>query len=113
MAVQVINFPIEKGTDFSLSLTLKSNGAPIDLTNYEFSAKMRKHYAASTYYPFSVEKQSPLSNGRLIIGMASTVTSTIPPGRYVYDVLATVGIGSTATTSKYFKGSIIVEGTSS
>ena len=44
MAVQVINFPIEQGTDFSLSLTLKSNGAPIDLTNYSFSAKMRKYY---------------------------------------------------------------------
>jgi hypothetical protein len=113
MAVQVINFPIEQGTDFSLSLTLRANGAPIDLTDYEFSAKMKKHYAAENYYEFSIEKQEPLTNGKLSIGMASSITSTISPGRYVYDVLATVGVGSTATTSKYFKGSIIVEGTSS
>jgi hypothetical protein len=45
--------------------------------------------------------------------MASSVTSTISPGRYVYDVIATSGIGTTAITSKYFKGNIIVEGTSS
>lgn len=113
MAVQVINFPIEQGTDFSLSLTLKSNGAPIDLTDYEFSASMKKHYASLTSYEFDVEKQQPLTSGRLIIGMASSVTSTIKPGRYVYDVLATVGVGSTASTSKYFKGTIIVEGTAS
>jgi hypothetical protein len=113
MAVQVINFPIEQGTDFSLSLTLKSNGAPIDLTDYEFAAKMRKHYAAANYYEFSVNKLDPMTNGKLIIGMASSITSTISPGRYVYDVIATSGIGTTAITSKYFKGNIIVEGTSS
>ncbi len=113
MAVQVINFPIEQGTDFSLSLTLKSNGAPIDLSDYEFSASMKKHYSAETSYDFDIEKQEPLANGRLIIGMASSITSTIKPGRYVYDVLATVGIGTTSTTSKYFKGTIIVEGTAS
>jgi predicted secreted hydrolase len=113
MAVRVINFPIEQGTDFSLSLTLKSNGAPIDLSDYDFSAKLRKHYGASNYYEFSIDKLDPMTNGKLIIGMASTVTSTITPGRYVYDVIATSGIGTTAVTSKYFKGNVIVEGTSS
>jgi hypothetical protein len=113
MAVQVINFPIEQGTDFSLSLTLKSNGAPIDLTNYNFSAKMKKHYAASDYYAFNITKEVPNTLGKVTIGMASSITSTISAGRYVYDVLATVGIGSTSTTSKYFKGTVIVEGTSS
>jgi hypothetical protein len=113
MAVQVINFPIEQGTDFSLSLTLKSNGAPIDLTNYNFSAKMRKHYAASDYYAFNITKDVPNTLGKVNIGMASSITGTISPGRYVYDVIGTVGVGTTATTSKYFKGSILVEGTSS
>jgi hypothetical protein len=113
MAVSIVNLSIEQGTDFSLSLTLKSNGAPIDLTNYNFTAKMKKHYSASNYYPFLITKELPYSSGKVTIGMASSITSTISPGRYVYDVLATTGIGTTASTSKYFKGTIIVEGTSS
>lgn len=113
MSVSVVNLTIEKGTDFSLTLKLKSNGAPINLTGYSFSAKMRKHYQATAYYPFSVTAVDPLSTGTVKIGMASTVTATIPVGRYVYDVLVSSGIGSTATTSKYFKGTVLVEGTSS
>jgi len=113
MAVSSINLTIDKGTDFSLSLTLKTNGVPIDLTDYEFSSKMRKHYGASDYYEFTVNKLEPMSSGRVTIGMASSLTSTISPGRYVYDVLVTSGIGTTAITSKYFKGNVIVEGTSS
>lgn len=113
MAVQVINFSIDQGCDFSLSLTLKSGGAPLDLTDYEFSARLKKHHNSINYFPFSIEKKTPLDSGKVIIGMASSITSTITPGRYVYDVIATVGIGTTATTSKYFKGSVIVEGTSS
>jgi hypothetical protein len=113
MSVSVVNLTIEKGTDFSLSLKLKSNGTPINLTGYSFSAKMRKHYAATSYYPFNVTTVQPLSSGTVTIGMASTITSTIPNGRYVYDVLVSSGIGSTSITSKYFKGTVIVEGTSS
>jgi hypothetical protein len=116
MSVQVVNLSIEKGADFSLSLKLKSNGAPINLTGYSFSAKMKKHYNSQTSYPFTVTALNPLTSGNVTIGMASTVTSTIPSGRYVYDVLVTnPGIGTTvpSITSKYFKGTVIVEGTSS
>lgn len=113
MSVSVVNLSIERGTDFSLSLKLKSNGSPINLTGYNFSAKMRKHYQATTYYPFTVTPQEPLTSGTVNISMASTVTANIPQGRYVYDVLVTSGIGTTAITSKYFKGTVLVEGTSS
>lgn len=113
MSVAVINFSIEKGTDFSLSLTLRANGSPIDLTDYNFTAKMKKHFGAQNSYPFSIQKQLPYSSGKVNISMGSTITSMIAEGRYVYDVLATSGIETTAITSKYFKGSIIVEGTSS
>ena len=43
--------------------------------------------------------------------MSEGLTATIPAGRYVYDVLITDnGVGSSAITSKYFKGTVIVEG---
>lgn len=114
MAVAVINLVIEQGADFSLSLTLKANGQPIDLTGYTYSAKMKKHYGANTSYPFTVTPETPLTNGVVSIGMSESLTATIPPGRYVYDVLITdAGIGSSAITSKYFKGTVIVEGSAS
>jgi hypothetical protein len=48
-----------------------------------------------------------LTSGIVRIGMASTITATIPSGRYVYDVLAT----SSGTTIKVIEGTVIVKGT--
>jgi len=111
MAVAVINLSIEQGTDFSLSLTLKANGAPIDLTGYTYSANLKKYFTSKTSYPFTVTPKTPLTSGVVSIGMSEGLTATIPAGRYVYDVLITDdGVGSSAITSKYFKGTVIVEG---
>jgi hypothetical protein len=72
---------------------------------------MRKHYSSSTYYNFNVSATSPLSSGIVKIGMASTVTSTLPVGRYVYDLLVTYTSGITTITSKALEGTVIVKGT--
>ena len=106
MAVPSVNLTIDKGVTFLTSLKLKKDGAPINLGGYTCTSKMRKHYGASTSYPFTVTVVSPLE-GTINIGMASTVTSTIPVGRYVYDVLVTFS----STTSKVAEGTVIVKGT--
>lgn len=114
MAVQVVNLTVDQGIDFSISLNLRSNGAPINLTGYEFFSKIRKHYTAESYYPFNVLVISPAVSGNIIVGMSKTITSTIPIGRYVYDVVGiNSGVGITTNIAKYFKGTVIVEGTSS
>jgi hypothetical protein len=111
MAVPVVNLSIDKGSTFTTNVKLKRDGAAIDLTGYTLSAKMRKHYNASTYYNFNVSAISPLSSGIVQIGMASTVTSALPVGRYVYDLLVTYTTGITTTTSKALEGTVIVKGT--
>lgn len=108
MAVPAINLTIDKGTTFSTSLKLKENGAPINLVGYTLIAKMRKHYDASSYYEFSVTSPSP-SQGLITVGMASSITDTIPTGRYFYDLLITFN----GVTSKAFEGNVLVKGTAS
>jgi hypothetical protein len=112
MAVPAVNIVIEKETDFSTKFKLKSDGAPINLTGYTFTAKMRKHYAATTSYEFDVEAVAPLSSGIISVGMGNTITGTIPPGRYYYDVLITSSGVSTVTT-KVIEGTVLVRGTAS
>lgn len=108
MAVPAVNLTIDKGVTFSTSIKLKKDGAPINLTGYTLTSKMRKHYDASSYYTFTVTSASP-STGVVNVGMASSITSTIPTGRYVYDLLITYS----GTTTKALEGSIIVKGTAS
>lgn len=109
MAVPAVNIVIEKNTDFSTNFKLKKDGAPLDLTGYTFASKLRKHYTASTAYNFTVTPLAPLSNGIIKVSMASSITSTIPNGRYVYDVLTTIS----GTTTKVIEGTVIVKGTAS
>ena len=109
MAVPAVNIVIEKGTDFSTNFKLKKDGSPIDLTGYTFSAKMRKYYTSTNYYTLNVQTLAPLSGGLIKVGMASSITSTIPSGRYVYDVLITLS----GTTTKVIEGNVLVKGTAS
>lgn len=108
MAVPAVNLTIDKGVTFSTSIKVKQDGSPINLSGYTLSAKMRKHYSATTYYPFTAVSPSP-TTGVVNIGMASTITSTIPTGRYVYDLIITYA----QTTIKVVEGTIIVKGTAS
>lgn len=109
MAVAAVNLTIEKGTDFSQALKLKTDGSVINLTGYTFSAKMRKHAAATTYYTFTVTALAPASNGVVRLEMTDTTTSSIPAGRYIWDLLITIS----GVTTKAIKGTVIVEGTAS
>lgn len=109
MAVPAVNLTIDKETTFSENFKLKKDGAPIDLTDYTFSAKMKKSYTSSSFYEFDVEALEPYSDGIIKVGMASSVTAAIPTGRYVYDVLITIS----TNTIKVIEGNILVKGTAS
>jgi len=106
MSLSYVNFNIDRGTDFSLDVTIKQNGAPLNLTGYTLTSKIKKHYGSDTSYPITVVYSG---NGVVNLSVASTVTSTIPIGRYYYDVLYDTG----STTVKAIEGSVIVKGTAS
>lgn len=110
MAVAGVNLTIEKATDFSIAFKIKTDGSSINLTGYAYSCVMKKHYGASVGYGFSVSPLVPYSNGVVKLQMHKSVTSQIPVGRYVYDLLIT---NSEGDTYKSTEGMVLVKGTSS
>lgn len=89
MAVYVSNLVINTGTTFEQSFTLESSDSttPVDLTDYTFTSQMRKHPASSSFTNFTVTVLNAAA-GKVQIGLTTTQTSSLKPGRYVYDVLA-------------------------
>jgi hypothetical protein len=110
MAVAAVNLTIDKGTDFSLAFKIKTDGAAINLVGYGYSCVMRKHYAASVGYGFSVTPLTPYTLGVVRLEMHKSITSNISPGRYVYDLLIT---DATGDTFKSVEGNVTVKGTAS
>jgi hypothetical protein len=79
------NIVVDQGTTFSSSINLTDDeGNPINLTGYTGRSQMRKHYTSTNSQSFSVSLNGEL--GTINLSMAANQTSTIVPGRYVYDV---------------------------
>jgi hypothetical protein len=106
-AVYVNNLVINAGVDFSQTFTLEGSdtNSPLDLGNYTVSAQMRKWAGSSTAVQFTSSIISPSNSGRIFIRLTAAETSTIKPGRYVYDIVITDLSG---TKSKVVEGMVLV-----
>lgn len=83
---EFVELTIEQGATFISTITIKdSEDIPLDLTNFTVKAQMRKSYYSSTAINFQVEIVSAI-NGLVTINLDAISTSSIKPGRYVYDV---------------------------
>ena len=88
MAVPSVNIQIDQGTDFSSTFDLsKRDNDPLDLTNYDFSAKMRKHAEASGNVAFAATYGGQPTKGNLTISLTAAQTGIITSGRYEYDIM--------------------------
>lgn len=102
MSVYVNNITVNTGEYFSRDFYLDNlDGTPLDLTGYSGSSQIRKHTNSlnptATFTLTFVDRV----NGRIRVALASTITTTIKPGRYVYDILFTDDTG---------KKSVVIEG---
>jgi hypothetical protein len=89
MAASPLNLTIEQGVDFEITITVRNkNNSPLNLLGYEANSKLKKHYTSTSSYAFTVTFVDRI-NGRIALSMTDTLTSTIPEGRYVYDVILT------------------------
>ena len=87
MAVYVRNLVINTDEDFSENFELSElEGLPTNLTAFAGTSHMRKTPESSSHTGFGVSFTHRV-NGKIRISMASTVTSTLKPGRYVYDLM--------------------------
>lgn len=104
-AVYVSNIVINAGTDFSQTFTLESSNSnsALDLSGYSVDAQMRKWSGSSTSYTFTTSIVSS-SEGKINILLDSSITSTIKPGRYIYDILIT----KNSITTRVIEGMVLV-----
>jgi hypothetical protein len=105
MAIYVANITIPGGADFNQTFFLESvANTPLDLTGYTGYAKLKKSPASlNTSAVFAVSFPSRTA-GKVKISLGSTITSTLRPGRYCYDIL----LDSGTTKSRVVEGSALV-----
>jgi hypothetical protein len=90
MAVYVNNLIIDSGTTFNQIFTLEDayTNSALNLTNHTVSSQMRKHSGSSNSVSFASTIVRP-AYGEVSVGLSTSQTILLKPGRYVYDVLIT------------------------
>jgi hypothetical protein len=88
MAVPVVNIVIEQGADYSSSFTITNpDGSPYTIFNNSAAASIKKHPESEVSYSFITEIDP--DDGQILLSMPNELTSTIPSGRYFYDIVIT------------------------
>jgi hypothetical protein len=97
---------VDQGSDFYSNLDMKmSDGSPINVAGYNFSASMSKSYYSQNVTSNITIAIANTSNGNVYLTMNSAITSNISPGKYVYDVKS---INSSNVTTRILEGIITV-----
>ena len=107
MAVYVSNIVINTSTTFSQAFTLENvnTNSVLDLTGYTGRSEMRKHSGSTTGITTFTVSFPDRTNGQVNIGLTTTQTASLKPGRYVYDLLIDDGAG---TIDRVVEGMAIV-----
>jgi hypothetical protein len=90
MTVYVANIVINGGADFNQTYDLadQNTNAAKDLTNHTVASQMRKHAAAVGVTTFTTTIVNATA-GQVRIGLTTSQTAALKPGRYVYDLMLT------------------------
>ena len=106
-AVYVNNLVVNSGTDFSQSFTLEGSdtNSAFDLTDYTVEAQMRKWAGSSSSISFTTNVEIPSTAGKILLRLTSAQTTSIKPGRYVYDVVITDEFG---VKNRVIEGMVLV-----
>ena len=105
MTARSINLVLDQGVDFEATFTIRNeNQSALNLTGYTGSAQLRKHPEASKSTEFVISFPNRV-NGQIKVAMASTITTTIEGGRYVYDLVLT---SPNAYKTRPIQGNVLV-----
>ena len=94
-ATYVSNLTINAGEDFEQTFFLEATDSNLawDLSNMTVSSQMRKHAGSSSSTSFDATRISPYTSGAIKLKLTSTQTTSLKPGRYVYDIVVTSDSG--------------------
>jgi hypothetical protein len=80
------NLTIDQGSDFTTELEVEDvTGTPANLTGYTAAAEIRRSTRSNTMYPFTTVISAG-QHGKITLKLPATVSNTMKPGRYSYDV---------------------------
>jgi hypothetical protein len=106
MAVSAINITIEQGADFTATYNIKNpDESAASLASYTVEGTLKKHPGANTGYEFVTSLTT--STAVLDISLSRTVTASLDPGRYYYDLFL---IAPGGTRTKIIEGNALVNG---
>jgi len=107
-AVYVTNIVINSGANFVQSFNLENDAtdSPLDLTTYQVGAQFRKWSGSSTSVSFATTVISPPSSGVVVLSLSPENTTSLKPGRYVYDILLTDNY--TGIKTRIIEGMVLV-----
>ena len=107
-AVFTTNITIYTGADFAQTFVLEDTQANtlMNLANYNGCAQLKRFESSTKTADFSISFASDRNTGRLSIEMLESVTSTLKPGKYFYDLLLN---SPTGTTTRVVEGTAIVK----
>ena len=102
----ISNLFIDQGSDYSNIITVgSSTGTVLNLTNYTVASQLRKSYGSSTYYTFTATVYDAVT-GKVRLQLPAATSSTIPAGRYLYDIEITNTVSGAKT--RILEGTVIV-----
>ena len=103
---------IDQGTDITVELHLKEeSGAPKDLSGHVVRGKIKKNFNtvdSDQIFDWLAGIQTPSADGIATLTLTNTVTDTMKPGRYVYDVELVSGDSDDQVVERILEGKINV-----
>lgn len=86
---QVSNLYIDAGSTFSAIINVRNgDGSAINLSGFTIAAQIRKSYGSLNSYSFTCSIYDA-ATGKVRIVLPAATSSTIKPGRYLYDIEVT------------------------
>lgn len=101
------NIIIDQGATFELTVTVKSGGTALNLSNYSGRSSIRLTQEGDVIDTFTVAVVNPASNGVLKMSLTPTETNALAAGRYLYDL--EIFTGSDAIVRRLIEGHVEVK----
>jgi hypothetical protein len=77
---------VDQGSDFTAMIDLENDdGTPMNLVGTQIYSQFRKSFNSTTSYAFTCAIEDAL-HGKFSLKLPGTTSSSIKPGRYLYDV---------------------------
>ena len=101
-----LEITIEQGANLSSVVTVNdTQGDAVNLSSYSASAQLRKSYYSSSANTLTAIITGN-ANGQITLSMTAANTSSLTPGRYVYDLIITNSTDNSVT--RVIEGTAIV-----